>query len=497
MIKILFIIISIVSIGIGIIIAVIFFKIIERRNVQQYKSNCTTYKAVLNLITQDLLNETSLRNHLEKKIQYESQITYELHGKLSVAEERLKLLDYYNQKCEKIKTELNNQLNLNHSYELKLKELNIRFEEYKISSKEKEKSFINNEHRLIMQFENLSNRIFDQTRNKINEQNRIALDKILDPFREQLDGFKSQIQDSFCKEERIRRDLTYEIHNLHKLNSKITQETINLTQALKGKNKTQGNWGEVILIRALEAVGMREGHEFHCQTNIKQIDGRKLQPDIIVHLPNGKDIIIDSKLSLVAYERYFNSENERDKHSAITEHIHSIRMHIKLLSKKDYQKLPGLNTLDYVLMFIPIESAFAIAIEKESSLLTDAINYNIMLVSPTTLFVALRTINNLWSYERQNCYAKKIAEKASRLYDKLRLFMDDLHKIGQCLHKAEIIYSAAKNKFSEGKGNIINQVEGFRDLGVQIKQPIAPNISISTRKELVIDNRDNKNLSDC
>lgn len=427
------------------------------------------------VFTQNLKNEINLRKDIEEKLIHELKVTYELHGQLSAAKESLKLLDYYRQQYEKINHELCIQVNLNHDQKIKISALNIKLEEYKVSIKEKEQFFINHENRLIMQFENLSNQIFKKNTFEMTEQNRLTLNHVLQPFREQLDGFKNQIQDNFFKEEQTRRALTYEIHNLHTLNAKITQETINLTQALKGNNKTQGNWGEVMLTRTLEMSGMREGYEFHLQINMQQIDGRKLQPDVIVHLPNGRDVVIDSKISLVAYERYFNSNDIKEQDTAFNEHIHSLRTHIKLLSKKEYQKLFGLNTLDYVLMFVPIESALTVALGKESSLLSDAMSGNIMLVSPTTLLIALRTINNLWRYEHQNNHAKKIAEKAGRLYDKLRLFVDDLNKLGQYLNKSNIIYNAARNKFSEGKGNIVSQAESFRALGVQVKHPIMSN----------------------
>ncbi|WP_159715002.1 DNA recombination protein RmuC [Blochmannia endosymbiont of Camponotus nipponensis] len=493
----LFCIYNFLSMLVGVLISGIFFNIIGQRYIKKYKNDYTAYEHALCMTTQNLKNESTLRYNIEQKLQNELQIVYELHGKLSTAEERLKLLDHYHQKCEQLNHELRLQLNLNHTQELKLQELNIRLEEYKLAIEEKQKLFIDSENRLTMQFENLANRIFEQNGCKVDQQNRITLDRMLHPLKEQLEGFKSQMENGFAKEEESRNILTYEIRNLHQLNAKITQETINLTQALKGNNKTQGGWGEVILTRALEASGMREGYEFHVQVSIKQKDGHRLQPDVIIHLPHGKDVIIDSKVSLIAYERYFNSDNEEDRRLAIIDHVHSLRSHIKSLSKKDYQKLFGLNTLDYILMFVPIESAFMLAIKKEISLLTDAMRYNIMLISPTTLLIALRTINNLWRYENQNCHAKKIADKAGRLYDKLRLFMDDLNKIGFYLNKAEVIYSAARNKFSEGKGNIISQVEGFRTLGVQIKQPIGTSSMTSNSLVVYDENNSSSNSSNC
>lgn len=471
--------------GIGWLTSYLIFNKINRNLTLKYKNHQILYEKNLIIFEQDLKNESNFRNILEKKLQNEQKITYELHGTLSAAKENLKLLDYYKQQHEQICHELKIQINQNHNQNIKINELNTKFEEYKLSIKEKEKFFINHEHRIKIQFEHLTNQIIEQNRLKINEQNQLVLNQILQPFREQLNNFENQIQNNFLKSEQTKHELTYEIHQLHQLNTQITQETVNLTNALKGNNKTQGNWGEVILTRTLELSGMREGHEFHLQINIQQADGRKAQPDVIVHLPNEKEVIIDSKMSLTAYERYFNSTNKKNQDLALHEHIQSLRTHIKSLNKKDYQSLFGLKTLDYILMFIPIESALTIAIEKEVSLLTDAMNCNIMLVSPTTLLIALRTINNLWRYKHQNYNAIKIAEKASRLYDKLRLFVDDLNKIGLYLNKAETTYNAAKNKFFEGKGNIINQAESFKSLGVQIKQSITttsniPNLITST-----------------
>ncbi|URJ25089.1 DNA recombination protein RmuC [Candidatus Blochmannia ocreatus (nom. nud.)] len=463
---------DIINIFIGFIITGIFSVITVKIYIKKYKKNYLNHKKILSISTENLKNESNLRQNTEKKLQHTLQTVCELHGKLSTAEEKLKLFNCYYQKYEKLNVELQKQMDLNHIQALKIKELSIRLEEHKISTEEKQKLFIDNEHKLTIQIENLANRIFEKNRSQLETQNKLSLENILSPLQIQLDIFKKQMQNNFNLEEKTTHSLTYEIRTLHQLNAKITQETVNLTQALKGNNKIQGNWGEVILTRALESSGMREGYEFHIQNSIKHKDGYRLQPDVVIHLPKNKKVIIDSKVSLIAYERYFNSTNKEEKRLAITDHINSIRNHIKSLNKKDYQKLFELNTLDYILMFIPIESAFILAIKTEPSLLTDAMKRNIMLTSPTTLLIALRTINNLWQYEYQNCYAKKIADKASNLYDKLRLFIDDLNKIGVYLHKAETVYNAAKNKFSEGKGNIISKAESFKALGVQIKQPI-------------------------
>lgn len=239
------------------------------------------------------------------------------------------------------------------------------------------------------------------------------------------------MQDSFGQEARERHTLTHEIRNLQQLNAQMAREAINLTKALKGDNKTQGNWGEVVLSRVLEASGLREGHEYETQVNVRVDHQSRMQPDVIVRLPQGKDVVIDAKMSLIAYERYFNGEDEAEREAALNEHIASLRGHIRLLGRKDYQQLPGLRSLDYVLMFIPVEPAFLLAIDREPELISEALKHNIMLVSPTTLLVALRTITNLWRYEHQSQNAQRIADRAAKLYDKMRLFVDDMSALGQ------------------------------------------------------------------
>lgn len=401
----------------------------------------------------------------------------ELYGRLSVAEERVTPLAYFRQECENLHQELRTQIDKNSNQEAELRELTIRLEEAKLAAEDKQRLLINSEQRLTTQFENLANRIFEQNGRKADLQNRHSLDQMLIPLREQLDGFRRQIQENFGQESRERHTLTHEIRNLHKLNAQISQEAVNLTRALKGNYKTQGNWGEVMLSRILEASGLREGHEFETQVNIKQVDGRRMQPDVVIKLPQGQCVVIDSKMSLIAYERYFNSDNKDEQQTALNEHLHSIRNHIKLLGKKNYQQLPNLNSLDYILMFIPVEAAFIVAIDKQPELICEALTNNIMLVSPTTLLVALRTINNLWRYENQNRNSQHIADRAARLYDKIRLFIDDMITIGQNLDKAETSYRLAMNKFSEGRGNILSQAEGFRCLGVDVKRAIKPGTS--------------------
>lgn len=401
----------------------------------------------------------------------------ELDIALSAARQQLAQEAHWRDECELLNNELRSLHSINTSLEADLREVTTRLEATQQHAEDKIRQMINSEQRLSEQFENLANRIFEHSNRRVDEQNRQSLNSLLAPLREQLDGFRRQVQDSFGKEAQERHTLAHEIRNLQQLNAQMAQEAVNLTRALKGDNKTQGNWGEVVLTRVLEASGLREGYEYETQVSIENDARSRMQPDVIVRLPQGKDVVIDAKMTLVAYERYFNAEDEYTRESALQEHIASVRNHIRLLGRKDYQQLPGLRSLDYVLMFIPVEPAFLLALDRQPELITEALKNNIMLVSPTTLLVALRTIANLWRYEHQSRNAQQIAARASKLYDKMRLFVDDMSAIGQSLDKAQDNYRQAMKKLSSGRGNVLSQAEAFRSLGVEIKREINPELA--------------------
>ncbi len=416
-------------------------------------------------------------DQLQLQLQQREQELRQLHGAYSGAQERLQQLDYWRAESEQLSRELRNQLEVNSAQEAELREVTIRLEETRFAAEEKQRLLTNSEQRLSAQFENLANRIFENSGRRVDEQNRQSLNSLISPLREQLDGFRRQVNESFGQEARERHTLTHEIRQLQQLNAQMAQEALNLTKALKGDNKIQGNWGEVVLSRVLEASGLREGYEYETQVNIALEQQGRMQPDVIVRLPQGKDVVIDAKMTLVAYERYFNADDDVTREQAIQEHISAIRAHLRLLGRKDYQQLPGLRSLDYVLMFIPVEPAFLLAIDRQPELISEALQQNIMLVSPTTLLVALRTINNLWRYEHQSRNAQRIADRAARLYDKMRLFVDDMNGIGHNLDKAQQSYQQAMKKLAEGRGNLIAQSEAFKALGVEVKRPINPQLA--------------------
>ncbi|STS87504.1 DNA recombination protein RmuC [Klebsiella variicola] len=400
----------------------------------------------------------------------------ELDIELSAARQQLVQEAHWREECELLNNELRSLRDINTSLEADLREVTTRLESTQLHAEDKIRQMVNSEQRLSEQFENLANRIFEHSNRRVDEQNRLSLHGLLTPLREQLDGFRRQVQESFGQEARERHTLAHEIRNLQQLNAQMAQEALNLTKALKGDNKTQGNWGEVVLTRVLEASGLREGYEYQTQVSIETDNRSRMQPDVIVRLPQGKDVVIDAKMTLVAYERYFNAEDDYTREVALQEHLASVRNHIRLLGRKDYQQLPGLRSLDYVLMFIPVEPAFLVAIDRQPELISEALQNNIMLVSPTTLLVALRTIANLWRYEHQSRNAQKIAERAGRLYDKMRLFVDDMSAIGQSLDKAQENYRQAMKKLASGRGNLLAQAEAFRGLGVEVKRGINPDL---------------------
>ncbi|WP_272574198.1 DNA recombination protein RmuC [Providencia sp. PROV259] len=413
---------------------------------------------------------------ITQKIAHKDQELQQAYRQLAASDEKNVHLAQWKEEYDRLDQELRTQRDINREQEAELREVITRLEQNQLANEEKQRILQNSEQRLTTQFENLANRIFEQNERRASEQQQKSLLAMLSPFREQLDGFRQQVQQSFGEEAKERHTLAYEIRQLQQLNNQMTKEAVNLTRALKGDNKIQGNWGETILTRILEVSGLREGSEFETQVSINTGYNSRYQPDVIIHLPEGKDVVVDAKMSLVSYEHYFNSEDPHEQQQALKNHVASIRNHMRMLSRKDYHQLPGIRSLDYVLMFIPIEPAYLLALKEAPELLDEGIKQNIMLVCPSTLLVAVRTINNIWRYERQGQNAQEIADKAAKMYDKLRLFVDDMQVLGTSLDKANNTYHSAMKRLAQGRGNLISQAESFKELGVEIKQPIEPQL---------------------
>ncbi|MCY7296960.1 DNA recombination protein RmuC [Alteromonas sp. a30] len=429
---------------------------------------------------------------LEQKWQYEQQQNQQVKADLERVQDEVNELRHRNTDLEKTSAKHLEQVNQLTSrisqlqaqsqdwqsrYEESREALSLRESEYQAANAKHAETNKANEEKLALlqeaeirlqtQFENLANKIFQQKSDKFTETSKAGLDALLNPLKEQIEGFKKQVSEQHIREGQERASLKTEIMGLKELNQQITQEAAALTKALKGDNKQQGNWGEIVLERILVESGLREGHEFITQEHLKDEKGKAFKPDVVVHLPQNKDVIIDSKVSLSAYEQYFNEEDDTLKQGHLKDHVNSLRVHIKELGKKDYQTLLGVNTLDYILMFVPVEPAYLLAMEQAPDLIKQAMDANIMLVSPTNLMVALRTINNIWQYEYQNQNAQEIADKAAKLYDKFHGFVTDMEKLGRNITSVQSSYNDAFNKLSTGRGNLIRRTEEFRKLGVQ------------------------------
>src|SRR5690606_15514082 len=303
--------------------------------------------------------------------------------------------------------------------------------------------------------------------------NKLNIETILNPLKEKIKDFETKVESSHKESLEKNASLKQQIEDLSKLNEKINQEAANLTKALKGDSKTQGNWGEVILERILEKSGLEKGREYAIQQSFMTEDNRRIQPDVIVNLPENKSIVIDSKVSLVAFERFFNEEDELEKAQHLKNHVLSVRNHVKLLSNKQYQNIYDIRTLDFVLLFIPIESAFSATIQQDSEIFNFAFERNIVIVSPSTLLATLRTIASIWKFEHQNKNAIEIATQSGALYDKFVGFTEDLINIGKNIDRTKSDYNQAMRKLYEGSGNLVRRAEKLRELGAKANKTIS------------------------
>lgn len=322
------------------------------------------------------------------------------------------------------------------------------------------------------EFENLAQKIFDEKSEKFTQQNKLNLEIVLNPLREKIKDFETKVEASHKDSIEKNASLKQQIEDLSKLNERINQEASNLTKALKGDQKMQGNWGEVILERILERSGLERDREYFIQKTYTTEDNRIIQPDVVVSLPENKSIIIDSKVSLVAFERYFNEEDESLKPIHLKNHINSVRAHVKSLSDKQYQNIYDIRTLDFVLLFIPIESAFTAAVQSDGEIFNDAFERNIVIVSPSTLLATLRTISSIWKFEHQNRNAMDIARKSGDLYDQFVNLTDDLIKLGNQIKTVNNSYDSSMKKLT-GKGNLIKKVEDLKKMGAKTSKSLS------------------------
>jgi DNA recombination protein RmuC len=341
---------------------------------------------------------------------------------------------------------------------------------------------------LTKEFENLANRIFDEKQTKFSAQSKEALEVSLSPLRRDIGDFRKQVESVYDKENADRNKLVGQISELQKQTMQISADAVSLANALRGDNKAQGNWGEFVLEKLLEDSGLTNGREYDTQVALKDEDGRRRNPDVIIHLPEGRDIVIDAKVSLVDYERYFHAEDEDTKQQCLNQHLASLKAHIRGLSGKDYESLEGVNSLDFVLIFIPVESAFMLALDQAPDMMRDAYDRGIIVVSPSTLMVTLRTIKNLWRYADQNRNAQVIADKAGGLYDQFVLYIEALEDVGRHLDKSREVWDTAHKRLVSGRGNLVRRSEELKKLGAKAKKSIPDNVrSIASQQDVLAD----------
>ncbi len=441
---------------------------------------------------EELLSE----NNNIKKINAElNQRNNQLFSETSVLKEKLNKIEELSSELKLSKTKLEQTSKANIELEKQVSHLETLLLKERKASQEKLEILTNAQETLKKEFENLSNKIFEEKREKILEQNKDNLSTIITPLREQLKDFKQKVEDVYDKESKQRFSLQQEISSLKELNNKISKDAVNLTNALKGDHKTQGAWGEIILENVLQDSGLKKGREYLTQFSTKDEEGKIKRPDVIVRLPDNKDVIIDSKVTLTAYEKFHSTDDLKIKEQALKEFIFHIKNHISGLSLKNYEDLPEIRTLDYVLMFIPIEGAFMTAIETDKKLFSDAFQKGIVLVSPATLLVVLKTIQSIWRYEYQNRNSKEIADRAGKLYDKFCGFIDSLKNVGKHIERADQEYHNAFKLLSQGQGNLVTQVQKIKKLGLKTKKSIptelveiSNNFEEEDKKSLISDN---------
>ena len=384
-------------------------------------------------------------------------------------------IENYHQQLEKEKEEKENLRSEKEHLGQKLARNEVDIENLQLRNKEQKEELTKIQEKFTKEFENLANKILEEKSSKFTKQNKENLENILNPLKEKIKTFEDKVEKTHKESIDYHAALRQQIFGLKELNEQMSREALNLTRALKGDSKMRGNWGELVLERVLEKSGLEKDREYTVQQSFIQKDGSRVLPDVIINLPDGKKMVIDSKVSLTDYERYINSdEEEREGH--LKSHISSLKRHVDQLSAKKYEDLYEMESPDFVLMFVPIEPAFAIALNYDNNLYNKAFEQNIVIVTPTTLLATLRTIDSMWSNEKQQRNAIEIARQAGALYDKFTGFIEDLTKVGNKMDAAKDEYEDAMKKLYKGHGNLISRVENLKKMGAKAKKNIPENI---------------------
>lgn len=355
---------------------------------------------------------------------------------------------------------------------LQLAQIRTQLAEAEKGFREKEALFREASDGLKKEFQLLANQIFEHHGEKLRSENTEQLTSVLKPFKEQITDFKRKVEEVYTTDAKDRASLLTEVRNLQEASERVNREAESLTRALKGDTRVQGNWGEVVLERVLTDSGLRRDHEYVVQASFRNEGGELKRPDVIIHLPGDKDVVIDAKVSLAAYEQALALGDEAAREDAVTRHVQSLRNHVRNLGSQDYDRLEGVRSLDFVLLFIPVEAAFTMAMERDPAIFAEAFEKRLVIVSPTTLMMTLRIIDNVWRYEKQSRNAQEIARRAGALYDKVRVILEDMDQLGKSLGNARRSYDSAYARLVSGKGNLVRQVEQFRELGADVKKAL-------------------------
>ncbi len=415
----------------------------------------------------------SLRHHEEALAERLSHVSEEAAA-LRVRVERIpRLEEVIEHKEEAIEALRARNVDL----EKELSDLTARMEEERRQTEKNLKELKEARESMQKEFKLLAANIMEENSRRFTELSKQRVEEVLKPLGQQVVEFKKRIEDVHNEETKEMATLLNEIKHLKELNLKISEDAVNLTKALRGESKRQGVWGEMVLEKVLEASGLREGEEYEREVSLQDDEKRRYRPDVIVHLPNDRDIVIDAKTSLVAYEKYIKAENEEERKRYARQHLEAVKNHVDRLAEKGYANLEGVNTLDFIFMFMPIEGALMLALETDPQLYDKAFRKHIVLVSPTTLLVALRAVENTWRHERQNRNAMEIARRAGALYDKFVGFAEDLEKVGKQLETVRKTYDSAWNKLRDGRGNIVWQIEELKALGARASKEMPKNLA--------------------
>ena len=390
---------------------------------------------------------------------------------------------FFDKEIQILKSEKEQIRNQKEAINIQLTKKEVDFENLWQRNKEQKEEVEQLQVKFTKEFENLANKILDEKSNKFTEQNKENMKNILSPLQDKIQLFEKKVEDTHKESIDYHAALRQQILGLSEMNAQMSKETLNLTKALKGDSKMQGNWGELVLERVLEKSGLEKGREYEVQQSHITEDGNRVFPDVVINLPDGKKMIVDSKVTLTAYERYVNEDDEHAQKAHLKEHVLAIKRHVEQLGEKNYQDLYHIESPDFVLLFIPIEPAFALALNEDTTLYNRAFERNIVIVTPSTLLATLRTIDSMWANQKQQENAMEIARQAGALYDKFEGFVADLIKIGKKMDETKTEYGNAMNKLVDGKGNLISSVEKLKKMGAKAKKSLPENILIRAEKD--------------